>query len=63
VVPLATWIVLPRLPASGSLPQTPHNPGSIYPASEIPFRRQSPGPSIEIPPRISHVQIVDLDGD
>ena len=62
-VPLATWFAWPRLPALGSLPQSQANPGSIYPASQLPFQKQSPGLPIKIPPRISHVQIVDLDGD
>ena len=62
-VPLATWFAWPRLPALGSLPQSQANPGSIYPASRLPFQKQSPGLPIKIPPRISHVQIVDLDGD
>ena len=62
-VPRATWCAWPRLPALGSLPQSQANPGSIYPASRLPFQKQSPGLPIKIPPRISHVQIVDLDGD
>ena len=61
-VPLATWIAWPRLPATGSLP-TAFNGGSIYPATTLPFQRLPLGPDIQIPPRISHVQVVDLDND
>ena len=61
-VPLATWIAWPRLPATGTL-AAPFNGGSIYPATTLPFQRQPLGPAIENPPRISHVQVVDLDND
>tara|TARA_B100000029_G_scaffold384058_1_gene379546 strand:+ start:1560 stop:2837 length:1278 start_codon:yes stop_codon:yes gene_type:complete len=61
-VPLATWIAWPRLPATGSLPSA-FNGGSIYPATTLPFQRLPLGPDIQIPPRISHVQVVDLDND
>jgi hypothetical protein len=61
-VPLATWIAWPHLPARGS-PNPAFNGSSVYPASTLPFQSQSMGPAIEHPARISHVQIVDLDGD
>jgi len=61
-VPLATWIAWPLLPALGSL-EAAFNGSTIYPATDRPFQRHPVKSRVEIPPRISHVQIVDLDGD
>jgi hypothetical protein len=61
-LPIVTWLVTPRLPALGSF-RDQFSGGSIFPASQLPFDRQSIGTSPELPPWISHVQIVDLDQD
>lgn len=61
VVPLALYLTWPRLPALGRLPEV-ESGGRSYPSSPISFARQTVGPAAVGLPRISNVQLVDLDG-
>ena len=61
-LPIASWIAWDHLPALGSF-DGQFSGGSIFPESQLPFSRQSLGNQPGHRPRISHVQIVDLDQD
>lgn len=69
-IPIATWLILPWVPARDQLPedQRPHTSwtgaeGDRFDASPLLFNQQAIGPASEHLPRISNVQILDFDED
>ena len=62
LLPLATWLLLPSIPALGRLPEF-YSGGTTYPASQLRFERQGAlQTGVELP-LITNVQILDFDGD
>lgn len=62
LLPLATWLLLPSIPALGRLPEL-YSGGTSYPASQLRFERQGAlQTGVELP-LITNVQILDFDGD
>jgi hypothetical protein len=53
------WYALPPLGAPLRIKSTP----SIYPASKLPFRKQTLVESGKYWPKVTHVQLIDLDAD
>jgi hypothetical protein len=62
-IPLATWLGLPLLPPLRTLEEPAALLGSRFARSPLPFERQEIGPAPRHRPLISHVQILDFDGD
>lgn len=61
-IPIATALVLPRLPALGRQPEM-YSGGSTFPRSEWKFRKRTVDPLPEQPPLITNVQVIDFDRD
>ena len=62
LVPIAAWLAIPRIPLGGGGSQPVlYSGGSVFPSATGAFRRQVLLGGRR--PRITHVQVVDLDGD
>lgn len=62
LVPVATWTLLPYVPAGGELPP-PHSGSRQFPASPLKFEAHALGEPAPHLPRIGNVEIVDFDGN
>jgi len=63
VLPLALFAIWPRLPALGSPPKLLAGQSSSFSASTLPLDATPLGAPAQDQPLITHVQVVDLDGD
>jgi hypothetical protein len=63
LIPLGLAVGLPRLPPRGGTPTLHASPVSHFPPSPLAFDRWTLGPEPGYRPQITHVKIVDLDGD
>jgi hypothetical protein len=62
-IPVATILGLPHIPPLRVLPERFAEGGSRFAPSPVGFARREIGPSPDVPPLISHVQILDFDDD
>lgn len=61
-IPVAVFLIRPQAVESMSATE-PVITGPDFPQSSLPLVKSSPGPSADFPPRITNLQIVDLDQD
>ena len=62
LLPVGIWWATPRIPAVRQLPRL-YSGATSYPATELPFQRQTIGPESTGLPLIANVQILDVDQD
>ena len=62
LIPWATYVVIADLPALGSIPEF-DSTGTTFPASPLEFEQTAIGRPPAQHPQITHVQIIDFDGD